>query len=589
MKSKTLIIFLALIISSNLCNSQTTNPSNIFLDASFKKNIADENSLGNQFIDVIHYDFKNLQILPQKKLLRANIEITIKATENIKSFYLDFHNSHKVLSVKINDTIAKWEFRNGHNIKITPEKPIKVSSIFKVEVKYYNTNKIDELWDNTLFDDDFFFTNIPNFLLFPSNEIIRDRAYFTVNITIPKDYSLATFGVVTQLNKSKYTITSKSTLSVNNFTINILRDYSKNSIDGPRLNFMAISPRVTINQYSPIDSTITVNNLIDEVPNQMAFLDSILGYYPYRNFNIVITKDIVRKGVINGRNTIIIPYAFTIDSIEANNKVLNGLVKQWFGNKVNIKNKEDLWIVDGISKYIEWLLVEQKYGTVEFNRMMNSKLVEARKYMGLINWHTINPHPIYTYDLKNVVHDFGKMSNDKIVKGDELKFLFKTISLDPEKLSDSIKLDFKKRFGHNIEEINEEGHSYSEIMSWAKEQESGNFRISADGFYTIKSMEYDEFAIHKFKLADPGDYINDFTVATRGALFIHFLRIYFGDELFFQKVLEFATKYDEKSLSTDYFTDELNKSTNGDIKDQINEWLYSDTKIPSFKIHQKKE
>ena len=579
MTTKRIASFILLLIFPAFIWAQTTE-DNTYYDASYKIGSDTSNTKGNEFINVISYNIKSLQIIPEKKLLRAITKVTIKPTKNLNSFYLDFHNSNKILSLKVNDTIADWRFEHGHNLYIKPQMKIKQNTLFTVEVKYYNTKNNVDLWNNALFEDDFIFTNIPNYLLFPSNEILGDRAFYKVNITIPENYKLASFGETKNNTKYNYTVKDESTLSINNFTLNLLKDYSTFSIDGPKVS---LTSRVSINQYTPIDSTIVFEDIIKRVPNQMAFLDSILGYYPYKNFNVVVTKEIIRKGLYNSRSTVIIPYAYTLDSTEVSNKILNGLVKQWFGNKVNVKDEKDLWITEGFSKYMEWLLIEQQVGKVEFNKMMNSKLVEARKYIGKVDWHEMNPFPLYQYDLKNITNDFGNLSKTKIIKGDDVSFFYKAIGLNPKTLSDSIRDDFMHKFGHSVDEYCIDGHSYYELMNWAREQKNGNFKISTDGFYTLISVQENEFKTHIFKLADPGDeYKYDFTIPIRGALFLHAIRLYFGDELFFKKILNIANHFSGASLSTQYFVDALNRDTNGELKDYINKWLYSDTEIPSF-------
>ena len=589
MKAEKLLNIILLIILPTLIYGQTID-DNSYYDASYKLKNDSIGSKGNEYINVYSYNINNFQLLPKKQLLRATTRITLSSPKNLNSFYLDFHNSFKIQSLKVNDTIAEWKFEHGHNLYIKPKNGLKKNTLFVVEVKYYNTNDDAELWEKAIFEDDFIFTDLPNYLLFPSNEILSDRAFYKLDISIPKNYKLVSFGDKVNKTNNNYVIETNSTLSINNFTLNLLNDYSTFSIEGPKLSFGALTPKVTINQYTPIDSTIFFKDLIKRVPQQMAFLDSILGYYPYRNFNIIITKNIINKGVFNKRSTIIIPYDYTIDSTEVNNKILNGLVKQWFGNKISVKNEKDFWITEGISKYVEWLLIEQQVGKKKFNMMMNSKLVEARKYMGYIDWHQMNPYPLYTYDLNNVVQDFGELSKTKFIRGDSISFLYKVIGLDPKTVSDTIRDSFMERFGHSIDENCKNGHSYYEFMDWAKNQKSGSFTISSDGFYTLESLQEHEFKTHIFKLADPGkDFENDFTIATRGALFIHALRLYFGDEVFFKKTLYFASHNAGKSLSTEYFIDRLNEDTNGAIKDYINLWLYSDTEIPSYLPRRKVE
>ncbi len=583
MKIKKILVFTFFILISSSVFAQEEVKDSTYYDASYKIDEKSTDTNGNQYIDVISYDVDYLQILPEKKLLRVKTSIKIKSLKNLNSFYLDFHNSYKILSLKVNGVNADWEFKHGNNLYIKPHNPILKNTEFIVEAKYYNTSKISDLWDKALLGDDFIFNGLPTYLLFPSNEIMGDKVYYNIQISIPENCKLVSIGENTDMGESNFVIKSKSYINVNNFTLSLLKDYSTFSIKGPRIGFGALASKVEINQFTPNDTSDVIPNLIKQVPSQMIYLDSILGYYPYKSFNVIITKDILYKEKYSSKNTVILPYAYTLDSIEVNNRILNGLVKQWFGNKISVESHNDLWLTEGFSKYMEWLIVEQQVGETEFNRMINAKLVESRKYMGLIDWHQMNPHPIYSYDLKKVVYNFNELSKRRTINREELTFIFKVISLDVNNVSDPIKISFKNRFGHDIDRSCSKGHSYYDIISWAKEQKAGSFSISSDGFHTLVSMQHHTFKPRVFKLADPGEkYFGDFTIAVRGALLIHSLRLYFGDEIFFKKIMNFASMNPKYPLSTDFFKSMINRDTNGEIKDLLDEWLYSDTDIPNF-------
>ena len=575
-----IIIFLFIFFNSY---AQTSEDSTFYSASHKLENTVDDT--GNQYIDVLSYKIDKLQLIPSEKLFRAKIYITIVSPKNLNSFYLDFHNTYKIISLKVNDSIANWRFEHGHNLYIEPKRPIEKNKKFIVEVNYYNTEIISELWDYTVSEGNFIFSDLPNYLLYPCNDIISERAYYSINTNIPKGYRIVSYGVPKRGKKHhNFDITSEKRITPNEFSLSLVKDYSSFSIGGSKRNYGSVTSRVNIIQYTPIGSDIVFRDLIKKVPSQMHFLDSILGNYPYKSFSVLITRNKAKKRVTLNRKYISIPYNFSLDTTEVESLILNGLAHQWFGNKISVKNSDDLWITKGASKYIEWLWQEKLLGKKKFNKMMSSKLVEAKKYMGLIDWHNMNPHPIYSFDLKNAVYDFGKLSENKILKKEELEFLYKVISLDTATVSIKIKESFEQRFGHKLSFLCDEGHSYYELMKWAKEQDYGSFKISADGFYTLKSMQNQEFKTHKFKLAKPEGQEVD---ADRGALFLHFLRLYYGDEVFFPKLKSFVSRYSAESISTQDIIDLINKETNGELSEVINVWLYSDSELPSFRIQSK--
>jgi len=591
LKKTALII---LLFSSIYSFAQQLEDTKIY-EASHKISNSFSADNGNEFINVQYYNIDNFQIIPNKKLIRAKIKIGIVPSKNLKSFYLDFHNSYKVISVKVNDTLAVSRFKHGNNLLIIPENYLKKNKLFEVEINYYNTKEIKELWDQTIFKDDFLFGDLSSSLLYPCNDIVRDRARYNLNLIIPKSYNIIAFNTVTKESiPNHYSVISESSLSPNNFTLNLVKNYSTFALTASRTGFGPKTlSKVNIQQFTPIDSNVVFKDLIKNIPKQISFLDSLIGDYPYNSFNVVVVKNDNYLDLYNGRKVTLIPYKHSLDSTGIESKLLNSLANQWFGNDIGVKNEYDKWITDGLSRYLEWLWLEKKYGEQKFNKMISSKLVESKKYMGLIDWRHINPFPMYEYDLHYAVCEFGQDSKEKQISGDDLLFLYQVISLDTTIVSYEIKKSFEKRFGGNIADSHNNQYSYYELMQWAKKQKPGSFKMSIDGFFTLKSLMYDEFTTFKFKLAEaitkPDNMLKKEIIKNRSALFIHYLRLYYGDKLFFKKLKIFVKKYSGGYIGTQEATNMLVRDSNGELTEILKLWLYRDDILPSFYFERKKE
>ncbi|MEN8138490.1 MAG: hypothetical protein ABFR62_08650 [Bacteroidota bacterium] len=548
-------------------------------------NNEEETDNAGKEINVLSYDL-DFQIIPEKKLIRGSSKILIIANDNLTNFHLDFHNSYKIISLKVNNTITEYKYEKGNKLLITPGKPIKKNALFKVEVSYYNTKEIGELWDATIANSNFYFSGIPNYLLYPCNYDEGDRARYKIDVILPEDYRIASFEKPEYINKQHAVCISLTTSSPSNFTLNLLKNYSIFDIESKR-GLGAISSKVTIRQYTPIDSTVIFNDLIKKIPNQISFLDSLIGGYPHKRFSVIITKNTQKNKVSHSRGTISVPYLYTLDSTEANVKILNGLVHQWFGDKISAKTSDDEWITEGLSTYFEWLWIEKNQGKEIFFNMVNAKHEETKKFMGISDWKNMNLNPMYKYDLHYVQQDFGKLSKNKLVTDDDLTLIFKVISLDTSKVSDKVSDSFEKEFGHKIDEYFKDGHSYYKIMQWAKSQDPGTFYISPEGFLTLKTIQQKEKRTYKYKLAKPGNNKYHYSVGVRGALFIQYLRLYFGDEEFFTKLKTFVVQFSGGPIETEDVINYLNKESEGELNTVIQEWLYSEDKLPSLPNNEK--
>ncbi|MCK5781155.1 MAG: hypothetical protein KAH10_01060 [Flavobacteriales bacterium] len=573
MTFKQILIFLSLFLYLN------SYAQDIAVSISTEKN-------QTQIIDVQSYDL-NLQVIPESKLLRGTAKLNIFAKERLESISLDFHNSFKISSVKINDTIVSFQLIGDHEFKIIPNRRIHSSEFFDVEVKYYNTSAINKLWDETVVNGSFYFSGIENYLLYPCNYTEGDRARYKVALILPDNTQVVAFSLPSEgVSLPRTVVESNASLSPSNFTINILKNYSKFDVSFKR-GFGVLTSDVKIQQFTPIDSTVIFHDLLKFVPEQISFLDSLIGNYPFNSFSVLITKDTEERRVYHSRECLAIPYEFTLDNTEASSRMINGLMHQWFGDKISVKEENDRWITEGLSVYFEWLWIERHHGKKEFDKMLSSKLVEARKYMGLINWKNLNPYPMYLFDLHYAFYDFGELSKHEIIPSKEMSFLYKVISLDTANVSPVVKKSFRQRFGHEIYEMCKEGHSYYDFMQWAKLQDPGTFYISSDGFHTLKSIPDESFKTYKFKLAESGDYIDHFSVGVRGALFIQYLRYFYGDEVFFRNMRAFINRYSGRAISTNdlvkYFEAELGE----EINKVIDKWLFSDDSLPSFPTHHK--
>jgi aminopeptidase N len=167
--------------------------------------------VGNGGYDAQHYDL-TLSYNPTAHFLDATVKATLRATQGLSEFSLDFKNFN-IASVKVNGVEATYvrdidaDVSNPkYKLVVTPAAGIPNGSTFEVEVVYSGTpeNFLDpdgtfEGFLRTTTSPGAFVVNEPIGAMgwFPSNNHPGDKATYDFHITAPADYSTAGNGELT--------------------------------------------------------------------------------------------------------------------------------------------------------------------------------------------------------------------------------------------------------------------------------------------------------------------------------------------------------------------------------------------------------
>ena len=533
----------------------------------------------NNLINITQYDLK-LQIIPESKLIRGDAVVYFVPNENTTSLELDFHSTYDITSIKVNNKEVEWKLTDSNKLILNSVDTLYKGVIANTEISYYNTKKINDLWDKTNQEGSFFFSGLPSYLIYPCKNNFSEKAIYKLDITVPEGFRVQSFAKPTKgVRRNQYIIEKAVSIRTTNFVINLLYNYSEFNNKFAVSN-SALSSSIRATQYTPIDSTIVFRDLIKLIPQHIADLGLLVGKYPYDKFNVVITKDTLSHQQNITRETLLIPYKYSLDSVEAESRILFGISKQWFGSKIRLQNEKDKWIIDGLSKYAEWSVVEKEVGKKKFVKMMNSKYVEVSKYMGIVDWRNVNPFPIYEFDLHNSLYEFGTQDKEYVVKKESLGLLFRIISLDTVNVSNDVKISFKKEFGYDLSLVENHDIIFYDFMKWAKNQPNHTFKISKDGFFTLKSVRKNSFITYNESLMNLSSSKFDKLLIDRAALFFYFLRNYYGDEVFYDKYKKLSTRFYGKVISTEKFIEAIKKDSNGDIDEEVYDWIYATDKLP---------
>ncbi|SNY37478.1 M1 family metallopeptidase [Paractinoplanes atraurantiacus] len=145
---------------------------------------------GNGGYDVKHYGL-DLRYTPADDRLSGVAVITARATQDLSRFNFDFHGL-SVRSVTVDDRMARWT-RSGDELTVTPARGLRSGTTFIVVARYDGVPGLvtnESLGDGGVFhtDDGMVIVGQPfaASTWFPVNDHPRDKAAYTVRVTVPK-------------------------------------------------------------------------------------------------------------------------------------------------------------------------------------------------------------------------------------------------------------------------------------------------------------------------------------------------------------------------------------------------------------------
>jgi hypothetical protein len=155
---------------------------------------------GNGGYDVRHYGL-DVRYTPDNDRLVAVAVITARATQNLSAFNLDFHGL-TLRSLTVDGRAARWA-RNGDELTFTPRKGLTSGRTFVVTARYDGVP--GSISDPSLGDGGVFHTDDGMVIVgepfvastwFPANDHPRDKAAYTVRVTVPRGLEAVSNGVL---------------------------------------------------------------------------------------------------------------------------------------------------------------------------------------------------------------------------------------------------------------------------------------------------------------------------------------------------------------------------------------------------------
>jgi aminopeptidase N len=308
---------------------------------------------GNGGYDVTNYAIA-VDYDPTTDQLVGQTTITARAMADLSSFNLDFGLT--VSSATVNGKAAKTS-TEGLELTLTPAKPVARGTALTVVVKYSGKpgSVAGSTWVKTA--DGAIAVGEPEIAAwwFPSNDHPRDKATYSVRLTVPSGVEALSNGTLSahtspagkevwSWRQGKPSATYLAFMAVGQFDIT----QGKTAAGIPMINAVAVGGGAE-GAAAKKDLARTGEVVDWHAKHWGAYpFDATGGVAPKADFGFALenqTRPVYSRGFWSGGSAIGV--------------VVHEQAHQWFGDSVSVDQWKDIWLNEGFASYTEWAWSEE--------------------------------------------------------------------------------------------------------------------------------------------------------------------------------------------------------------------------------------
>jgi aminopeptidase N len=318
--------------------------------------------LGNGGYDAIHYAIDLDLDVEAGAILDATTTIDAVATQDLSAFNLDFRGP-QIDAVAVDGVPADWT-RDGGELTITPAQPLPAGGSFQTEVRYHGTPDVDEDdrfergWWTT--DRSIFAVGEPagSDVWYPVNGHPRDKATYTLAITVPEPYEVVSNGLLDSVARSTGAAGNPSTITYTwdnqEPTASYLVMFHAAELD---VSFGEGPGGITLIEAFPPDLPDQERILFERVPEMIEVFTKLFGPYPFASLGNTVFADTPLNAALETQGMI------GYDRSAVNERTIaHEIAHHWFGNSVSTARWQDIWLNEGFARYAEILWAEAVHG-----------------------------------------------------------------------------------------------------------------------------------------------------------------------------------------------------------------------------------
>jgi aminopeptidase N len=311
---------------------------------------------GNGGYDVQHYDLW-IRYDPRSDKLDGRARITAVATKNLSRFNLDFVGL-TLHSLVVDGEDALWTRTLKHELVVTPHDGIPIGTTFTVVARYAGIPETFTVPGTSIrtgvvpTDDGALIWGEPEVAAawFPVNDHPRDKATYTIALTVPDGLKAISNGRLTgwtpassgwrtwTWHESAPMASYLATAAIGRFDVR--RRHMRNGI--PILD--AVDPRVG----NAADGALLREGSI------IRFLSQRFGRYPFNALGGIVEQFDLGGAALETQTRPV--YDSRVLSFRGRvSVVVHELAHQWYGDSVALNEWKHVWLNEGFATYAEWL------------------------------------------------------------------------------------------------------------------------------------------------------------------------------------------------------------------------------------------
>jgi len=318
--------------------------------------------LGNGGYDAIHYTIDLDLDVEAGSIVDATTTIDALATQDLSAFNLDYRGP-QIDAVTVDGASAEWK-RDGGELTITPAQPLPAGEPFQTAVHYHGTPEIDE---NDRFNRGWWTTAHSIFAVgepagsdvwYPVNGHPRDKATYTLAITVPEPYEVVSNGLLKSVARSTGAAGNPSTATYTwdneEPTASYLVMFHAAELD---VTFDKGPDGITLIDAFPPDLSREETRLFDRVPQIIEVFTKLFGPYPFPSLGNTVFADTSFNAALETQGMI----GYDRSAV-SERTIAHETAHQWFGDSVSPARWQDIWLNEGFARYAEILWDEAAHG-----------------------------------------------------------------------------------------------------------------------------------------------------------------------------------------------------------------------------------
>ena len=368
------------------------NDSNFLTSRKLPENITDKDAPGTisggtvtkeqAAYDVIQYDIK-MEILPDKKYIKASNIVSAIVTEELSDFVFDLDTLLKVNNVFLEEETRKVplnaRLQKGKYWCKLP-RPKSKGDTLKICVEYKGTPRRAThapyqggfSWNKTENCQHWIATSCQldgADLWFPCKDYQWDEPdAVKLSFTVPSGLKAISNGVLTEtINNNNFTTTYNWEVNspINNYALALNIAPYIHLTD----NYISLyNDTISISYWVLPENLDSARQFYPNIKNYLDFIEATIGPYPFRSEKL----GIIEVPFVGMEHQTIIALApnYTTKYPGYNYVYFHELCHEWFGNMVTACDWNDFWIQEGLTGYMEALYEEHLNGEEGYRKKM---------------------------------------------------------------------------------------------------------------------------------------------------------------------------------------------------------------------------